>query len=156
MTRQDYWYDPSAPEANSLVVAVSAVVLNEAGEILVIERTDSGLWSIPGGAMEPGETVSQAVERELYEETGYHVRVDRLVGIFANPAHVIGYDDGEVRQEFSICFVGVVSGGQARTSDESSRVAWVRRQALRDLEVHPSILRRIDMALAGRPEPYFT
>jgi hypothetical protein len=50
----------------------------------------------------------------------------------------------------------VIDGGQARTSDESSQVRWVERQGLRDLDVHPSILRRIETALANRADPYFT
>ena len=155
MGRRDYWQDPEAPKANSLVVAVSAVILNDSGEILMIERTDSGRWSIPGGAMEPGEAVSAAVERELLEETGYQVRVDRLVGVFADPEHIIEFDDGEVRQEFSICFRGVTIGGDARTSSESSQVVWLSRDKLTDHDIHPSIHRRIEAAL-GEGTPYFT
>lgn len=156
MARQDYWHDPSAPNPTSLVVAVSAVVLDETGSILMIERTDSGLWSIPGGAVEPGETLSAALAREVYEETGYHIAITHLVGIFADPAHLIRYDDGEVRQEFSICFVATPTGGQARTSDESSQVAWIDRQRLSDLNIHPSIRRRIQTALDDQAKPYFT
>jgi ADP-ribose pyrophosphatase YjhB (NUDIX family) len=155
MSRRDYWHDPAAPKANSLVVAVSAVVLNESGEILMIERTDSGKWSIPGGGMEPGETVTAAVRRELLEETGYKVRVDRLVGVFADPEHIIEFSDGEVRQEFSICFRGAVVGGRPRTSSESSQVVWLSQANLVDHDIHPSIHRRIEAALTEGP-PYFT
>jgi ADP-ribose pyrophosphatase YjhB (NUDIX family) len=49
MPKRDYYADPESPKANSLVVAVGAVVRNERGEILLIERADNGLWALPGG-----------------------------------------------------------------------------------------------------------
>lgn len=155
MSRRDYWHDPSGPRPTSLVVAVSAVIQNDSGDVLMIERTDSGLWSIPGGSVEPGETLTAAVVREVKEETGYRVSVDRLVGVFSDPAHVIEYDDGETRQEFSICFRGTASSGTARTSDESRRVEWLACDKLGSYKIHQSIRLRIDVALSnGRP--YFT
>lgn len=155
MSRRDYWHDPSGPRPTSLVVAVSAVVQNDFGDVLMIERTDSGLWSIPGGAVEPGETLNAAVVREVNEETGYRVSVDHIVGVFSDPAHVIRYDDGETRQEFSICFQGSVSSGAARTSDESRRVEWLPCDELDSYKIHPSIRLRIDVALSNE-RPYFT
>ena len=104
MPKRDYYADPDAPKANSLVVAVGAVVRNDRGEILLIERTDNGLWALPGGAQEIGESIKDAVRREVREETGIEVEVTGLTGIYSDPAHVIAYDDGEVRQEFSLCF----------------------------------------------------
>nr|MDQ3344522.1 NUDIX domain-containing protein [Actinomycetota bacterium] len=68
MGRTEYHNDPNAPKPNSLVVAVSAVVTNDAGEILLHRRSDNELWSVPGGAMELGESISQAVAREVKEE----------------------------------------------------------------------------------------
>ena len=87
-----------ANQAGGLVVAVVAVVRNDRGEILLIERTDNGLWALPGGAQEIGESVKDAVRREVREETGIEVEVTGLTGIYSDPAHVIAYDDGEVRQ----------------------------------------------------------
>src|SRR6202035_4771581 len=104
MTRRDYLNDPNAPKANSIAVAVNAFVQNEEGRILMIHRTDNDLYSIPGGQLEPGETLTQAAVREVNEETGIDVEVTGLIGIFSNPRHVIAYSDGEVRQEFSVCF----------------------------------------------------
>lgn len=57
--RIDYYRDPDAPPANSIVVAVPAFILGEAGRLLMIQRTDNDLYSIPGGAQEVGETISQ-------------------------------------------------------------------------------------------------
>ena len=68
----------------------------------MIQRTDNDLWAVPGGAQEVGETSTEAVVREVHEETGLEVEVTGLIGIYSDPRHVIAYDDGEVRQEFSL------------------------------------------------------
>lgn len=155
MSRTDYFHDPAAPPANSVKVAVSAVVQDNQGRILLIRRSDNGKYSIPGGGLEAGETVAQAVVREVLEETGIEVDVTDLVGVFSNPDHVIAYDDGEVRQEFSVCFRAKPIGGAPRLSDESTAVEWVPLEQLRELDIHPSIMLRIRKGLEGT-DPYFT
>ncbi|WP_280351698.1 NUDIX hydrolase [Nocardia abscessus] len=156
MTRTDHYNDPNAPQANSLKVAVSAFVQDEQGRILMIHRTDNNKYSIPGGGQEVGETVSAAVVREVHEETGIDVEVTGVIGVFSDPDHVIAYDDGEVRQEFSICFSAKPIGGDTRPSAESKEVKWVAPQDLAALDIHPSIKLRIEQGFRGGPEPYFT
>ncbi|NKY48389.1 NUDIX hydrolase [Nocardia cerradoensis] len=156
MGRTDYYNDPEAPDANSIKVAVSAVVQDSAGRILMIHRTDNDKYSIPGGGLEIGESVADAVVREVKEETGIDVEVTKLVGVFSNPRHVIAFDDGEVRQEFSICFLAAPRGGQLRTSAESKEVKWVAPADLSELDIHPSVLLRIRRGLSSSSEPYFT
>ena len=63
----------------------NAIVLNEAGEVLLIRRSDNGRWCLPGGHMDYGETVAQCVTREAYEETGIEVEVERLSGVYSRP-----------------------------------------------------------------------
>lgn len=104
MARIDYFNDPNAPKANSMVPSVTAVVLNSAGHLLLVHRTDNNLWALPGGGVDLGEGVADAAVREVKEETGLDVRVTGIVGLYTNPNHVMAYDDGEVRQQFSICF----------------------------------------------------
>ncbi|WP_436492462.1 NUDIX hydrolase [Actinokineospora sp. HUAS TT18] len=156
MARRDYLNDPDAPRANSIAVAVSAFIQDEDGSILLIRRTDNDLYSIPGGQVEPGETLTQAAIRECVEETGMRVQVTNLVGIYSNPQHVIQYDDGEIRQEFSICFRATPLGGVERTSEESREVRWVAPEGLPRLPIHPSTMLRIEHALSGRPNPFYT
>lgn len=156
MGRVDYFHDPNAPKANSLRPAVSAFVQDDQGRILMIRRTDNDKYAIPGGGQEVGETLAQAVVREVEEETGVRVEVTGLVGLYSNPNHVIAYDDGEVRQEFSICFRAQPIGGELRTSNESKEVHWVDPHRLTDLDIHPSIRLRIEHGLSNRAEPYFT
>ncbi|NUT52430.1 MAG: NUDIX domain-containing protein [Saccharothrix sp.] len=156
MTRTDYLNDPNAPKPDSIRVAVSAIVQDPTGRLLMIRRTDNDKYAIPGGGQDVGETLTQAVVREVEEETGIHVEVTGLVGLYSNPNHVIAYDDGEVRQEFSICFRAQPIGGELRTSNESKEVHWVESDRLSDLDIHPSIRLRIDHGLSNRPEPHFT
>ncbi|WP_067531097.1 NUDIX hydrolase [Nocardia crassostreae] len=155
MSRIDFFNDPEAPRANSIRVAVSAVVRDDAGRLLLIHRTDNSRHSIPGGGLEIGETPVQAVVREVKEETGIDVVVTGLVGVFSNPDHVIAYDDGEVRQEFSVCFRADPIGGALRPSAESKAVEWVAPDELAARDIHPSIRLRIDRGLEYRAEPYY-
>ncbi|MGW4207166.1 NUDIX hydrolase [Lentzea sp. NPDC004789] len=156
MARVDYFHDPNAPKANSLRPAVSAFVKDEHGRILMIRRTDNDKYAIPGGQQEVGETLTQAAIRETKEETGIDVEIIGLIGLYSNPSHVIAYDDGEVRQEFSICFRAQPIGGEARTSSESKEVLWVDPCELGKIAIHPSVMLRIHHALENRAEPYFT
>ncbi|MGW7050803.1 NUDIX hydrolase [Streptomyces sp. NPDC054887] len=154
MARVDYFNDPNAPKANSIVPSVTAVALSEAGEVLLIHKTDNDLWALPGGGVDVGESAAHAAVRETREETGFDVEVTGLVGLYTNPAHVIAYDDGEVRQQFSICFTARIVGGRMRTSSESKEVAFVHPSRLDDLNIHPSMRLRIDHGLADKPQPY--
>ena len=156
MARTDHFNDPDAPRPNSIVIAVSAFVLDEDNQLLMIRRTDNGYYALPGGRHELGETMTQTVVRETQEETGMIVEVTSLVGIYSNPEHVMAYDDGEVRQEFSICLRARPVGGTPRTSDESSEVVWVPRKELAGIEVHPSIRLRIDHGFRTDAPPYYT
>jgi ADP-ribose pyrophosphatase YjhB (NUDIX family) len=142
-----------APKANRLVPAASAIVLDEAGRILLHKRTDNEYWSIPGGAMEPGETIAETIVREVREETGIEASVEKLLGVYSNPRHVSVYDGGEVRRQFSVCFLCHAVGGELRTSTESSEVRFVEMAETGDLPIHPSIRLRIQHYTENRPEP---
>ncbi|MGW6419554.1 NUDIX hydrolase [Streptomyces sp. NPDC055055] len=154
MARIDHFNDPNAPKANSIVPSVTVAARNEAGAVLLIHKTDNDLWALPGGGVDVGESVAAAAVRETKEETGLDVEVTGLVGIYTNPAHVIAYDDGEVRQQFSICFTAKITGGDLRTSSESKEVAFVSPERLDELNIHPSMRLRIDRALSDETEPY--
>ncbi|MFC5751686.1 NUDIX domain-containing protein [Actinomadura rugatobispora] len=143
--RIDYYDDPNAPKANSLVPSVNVVVENDKGEILMIRRTDNENWALPGGAIDLGESVAQAAIRETKEETGIDVEVTGLVGIYSDPKHVIRYtSNNEVRQEFSILLAALPFGGRMRRSAESSSVEWVPIDAnLLSRQMDQSMRRRI-------------
>jgi ADP-ribose pyrophosphatase YjhB (NUDIX family) len=154
MSRTDYYHDPEAPPANSLVPSTTVAVRDEAGRLLLIHKIDNDFWALPGGGMELGESIADAAVREVAEETGLTVELTGLVGIYTDPGHVMAYDDGEVRQEFSVCFHARVTAGEAREDgSETKEVRWVEPAAVPDLSIHPSMRRRVDDALAGRSAP---
>ncbi|CAN5401061.1 NUDIX domain-containing protein [soil metagenome] len=153
MTRIDHLDDPNAPKATRVVPAASAVVADE-GRILLAKRTDSGQWTIPGGGMKPGETIALTAIREVKEETGVDVEVLSIVGIYSNPNHVVEYADGEVRQQFSVCFACRPIGGELATSDETADIGYFSADEIERMDIHPSIRLRIGHYLEGRPEPY--
>ena len=68
--RIDYLNDPAAPKANSIVPSANVIVVNNRGEILLIRRTDNGNWAVPGGGIDPGESITDTAVRETLEETG--------------------------------------------------------------------------------------
>jgi 8-oxo-dGTP pyrophosphatase MutT (NUDIX family) len=147
--RIDYYDDPNAPAANSLVPSVNVVVANEAGEILLIRRTDNDNWSLPGGAIDLGESLPQAGIRETKEETGIDCEITGLVGIYTDPKHVLHYtSNDEVRQEFTVVLTGSPVGGQPTPSDESSEVRWVPPADLLGYAMHQSMRHRLERYLA--------
>ncbi|GHG29816.1 NUDIX hydrolase [Streptomyces zaomyceticus] len=155
MSRIDYFRDPAAPKANSVVPSVTVVVRDDKGRLLLIHKTDNDLWALPGGGHDIGERIGGTAVREVREETGIEVEVDNIVGLYTDPDHVLAYDDGEVRQQFSICFRAHPVGGSLRTSSESKEVRWVNPADLDDLDIHPSMRLRIRHGLdESRREPY--
>lgn len=155
MARTEYFNDPDAPKPNAIVVAATVFLLDEDKRVLLIRRTDNGLWAIPGGAQEFGEYIAETAIRETLEETGVQIEVAGLVGIYTNPHHVVAYTDGEVRQQFSICFRARYVGGKPTPSSESSEVRWVRRDELTTLPIHPSMMLRINHGYdQGAAAPY--
>lgn len=154
MGRIDYIDDPAAPAINSVVPSVVAIVRDDQGRVLMIHKTDNDRWALPGGGHEPGESIADTVVREVKEETGYDVEVEALTGTYTNPGHVIAYDDGEVRQQFSIAFRARLVGGEKRTSSESSEVEWVEPEQIKELNLHPSMQLRLQHALENSPRPH--
>ena len=122
--------------------------------MLLIRRTDNDLWALPGGAQDFGEYIAETATRETREETGIDIEVTGVVGIYTNPNHIVAYSDGEARQQFSICFHAQYLGGEPKTSDESSKVAWVSQAELDKLNIHPSMRLRIDHGYEHRSDPY--
>jgi 8-oxo-dGTP pyrophosphatase MutT (NUDIX family) len=155
--RIDYYDDPEAPTATSLVPSVNVVVVNEAGEILLICRTDNGNWALPGGAVDLGESVAQAAIRETLEESGIECAVTGITGIYSDPRHVILYtSNGEVRQEFSIVLTVRPLAGQPTASSESSEVRWVPAPEIFGYRMDRSMRIRISGFLTHNESPVIT
>jgi ADP-ribose pyrophosphatase YjhB (NUDIX family) len=144
MGRRDYEDDPNAPAANSLVPAASTIVVDDSGRILLQRRRDNGMWALPGGAMNIGESLPECAVRETREETGFDVEIIGIVGTYTNPRHVFAYDDGEVRQEFSVCFLARPVAGQLAVSEESTDVRWFQPAEVDAFPMVPGIRKRVN------------
>ena len=67
--------------------STNGAIFNEKGEILLQRRADNGYWGLPGGKVDIGESVEQGAIREVLEETGLHVTIKRLIGVYSDPQH---------------------------------------------------------------------
>jgi 8-oxo-dGTP pyrophosphatase MutT (NUDIX family) len=105
------------------LVAATAIVRDGAGRFLLHRRTDNRRWSLPGGAIEPGESVAAAAERETHEETGYRVHAQRVLGVDSRPdrRQLVHYPDGNVVRYVSIT-VDCKLDTTAHPLDEHGRV----------------------------------
>jgi 8-oxo-dGTP diphosphatase len=103
------------------VLCAGAVVTDAAGRLLLIQRghePEAGLWSLPGGRLEPGETAEQAMIREVREETGLTVQPVRLLGEVEQPGlagAVVVISD----------YLAEVTGGRLAAGDDAADVRWV-------------------------------
>jgi 8-oxo-dGTP pyrophosphatase MutT (NUDIX family) len=149
MGRLEYWNDPDAPIPNSLVPACGVLTIDEDGRVLLQQRRDTGQWAIPMGKMELGETPIQCAIRETREETGVLVATTGLLGIFSDPAHVVAYTDGEIRQEYEVILLGHPVSGAPAANDEASAVDWFTPDQLAELDIHPTQRRQLDHYLHG-------
>jgi 8-oxo-dGTP pyrophosphatase MutT (NUDIX family) len=105
-------------------LACSATLFNTGRDkVLLTRRTDNGQWCLPGGHIDPGETVSEGCEREVWEETGLKVCVTHLTGIYSNPHELIVYPDAKV-QVISMNFNVKHLDGQISLSSETTSIDW--------------------------------
>jgi 8-oxo-dGTP pyrophosphatase MutT (NUDIX family) len=141
-----------------LLPGVSAVVLRgdlEPGRmhLLLTRRSDTGLWSLPAGIVEPSEQPAAAILRELLEETRITAEVDRLALLRTDPDVV--YPNGDRCQFVAMCFRCRYVSGQAQVGDEESTdVAWFRADELPE-ELNDIQRRRISCAMQERDDCVF-
>lgn len=111
--------------------SVSAVIFDRRGRLLLQQRSDGGQWGLPGGSVEVGESLTDAVHREVKEETGLTVAVRRLVGVYSAPAlQIVRYPDGNVWHYVNVCFECTTRGGVLTTGDETLDLRYFALSAL--------------------------
>jgi len=112
--------ETNAERALAVRPSVSALIFDRRERLLLQQRSDGGQWGLPGGSVEIGESVSEAVVREVREETGLTVTVRRLVGVYSDPRlQIVRYPSGHVWHYVNVCFECAVRGGQLTTCDET-------------------------------------
>lgn len=143
-----------ATDPTDVRLSVSAVVRPHRGadEILLMQRSDNGCWGLPGGYVEPGESVVDATAREVLEETGVRVEVGALIGVYSDPARqVIEYDGGDRVQAVNLCFEGLAVGqGEPTTPEETLATGTFPADALPEPRVPIHDVRIADALDAGR------
>ena len=127
-----------------LRVGCSAVIFDETGEkVLLTRRADNGLWCVPGGGMESGESAAEACEREVWEETGLSVRVTRLVGVYSNPDQLVVYPDGNRAHFVVMGFEAEIVGGEPGLSNEVTEVGFFSLKAIESMSMHGQHRQRV-------------
>jgi 8-oxo-dGTP pyrophosphatase MutT (NUDIX family) len=108
------------------LVYTTSLVLDDTGRILVQRRYDFDWLSVPGGALEVGEGLRACAAREVFEETGLRVEVERLVGVFSHPDYNLHYPNGDLVQPWTVCVVAQPVGGELHPDgSETLNVAWM-------------------------------
>jgi ADP-ribose pyrophosphatase YjhB (NUDIX family) len=126
-----------------LLPSVSAHIFDAAGRLLLVQQRESGVWSTPGGVLEPDERPADAVVRETREETGLRVEPEALAGAYGGPEFVVRYPNGDEVQYAIMAFRCRVVGGELRPDgEEVSSVQYWNAAQLATLPM-PTWLQRI-------------
>jgi ADP-ribose pyrophosphatase YjhB (NUDIX family) len=135
-----------------IALCTTAVVFDEGrGRILLTRRADNGRWCLPGGHVDPGETVAESCAREVLEETGLKVRPTRLIGVYGDPDWVVDYGDGKHHQIVALCLEAEREGGEPGPSGETLASGFFSIGEIAGMDVMEHHRERIADALAGAP-----
>ena len=123
-------------------VSVAGVIVDADGRALLIKRRDNGRWEPPGGVLEPGETIPEALEREVREETGLTI---------AHPAHLTGVYKNMSRLVVALVFRCEANGGRLTTGDETQALHWATSDEVTALTDEAYAVRVLDALNAPTP-----
>jgi 8-oxo-dGTP pyrophosphatase MutT (NUDIX family) len=115
-------------------VGCSASIFDEQGRIFLTRRADNGQWCLPGGGMESGESVTEACVREVWEETGLHIHVKRLVGVYSHSDQLVVYADGNKAHIVALHFEAEIIGGEPILSNETTDFGYFAMDDIQSLE----------------------
>ena len=110
-----------------LMVGAAVLILDEQKRLLLMKRSDSGYWGIPGGAVEPGEVVEEAARRETLEETNLRVSEMSLFGVFSGPELYYKYPNGDEVYNVTIVYLSHDVSGEIQLNHEHSEWRWFAR-----------------------------
>lgn len=137
-------------------LGVTAAILDRGGErLLLTRRSDNGEWCMPGGAVDPGESLADACVREAREEVGVEIRVTRLLGTYSSPDVVVVYPDGNRAQIVAALFRAEILDGTPTLSDEVTELGFFTRAEAAALTVIPTQRERLAEAFDGTGDPFF-
>jgi len=113
----------------------SAAIFDEQGRVLLTKRQDNGQWCLPSGGVEPGESVAEGCEREVWEETGLKVRVKRFVGVYSHPDQLTVYSETDMFQIVALHFETEIVDGELGLSDETSDFGYFTMDEIEELDM---------------------
>jgi ADP-ribose pyrophosphatase YjhB (NUDIX family) len=147
-----YLYDSRIGQTAEVRVGCSAIIWDEQREkLLLTQRSDNGRWCLPGGALDPGENVEECCVREVLEETGLVVQIERLVGVYSTPHRITVYADGNRYQIISLSFEAKLVSGEMMLSNETTNIGYFSLDKIRDMDVMEPHLERIEDAIPRQP-----
>jgi len=136
MPSRFFYRSASAPAPNRPPSLGVVALLERDGALLLDCRSDSGRWGLIGGAVEPDESLAEALRREVAEETGLAVRHYALFGTFSDPSRIIHYPDDTIVRIVTLAYrVTVAPDATPRLSDEATALRFFSREALHDLDI---------------------
>lgn len=148
-------YGPRLGKEGKLRFGCSAVIFDEARtKVLLTRRADNGLWCVPGGAMESGESAAEACEREVFEETSLRVRVRRIVGVYSNPDQLIIYPDGNKVHIVVVGFEAEIIGGELGLSNETTEAGYFSLTEMESMSMHGKHKERVEDAFSNQTEAF--
>lgn len=134
-----------------LRLGCSATIFDAAREkVLLTRRSDNGEWCLPGGGVDAGESVAEACEREVWEETGLKARVTRLVGVYSDPHRLIVYPDGHQVQIVALNFEAEILEGEPGLSNETTAWGYFTLEQAAELTLLAGHLERLRDAFSGQ------
>ncbi len=144
-------HDNRAGKLGTLALGCAAAIFDATRQkVLLVRRLDNGLWCLPGGHMDAGESVAEACAREVFEETGLQIEVGKLIGVYSNPHRRVDYPDGKRVQSVVLTFEAQPLGGELRNSDETSAYGWFSPAEIDSLELMDGHRARIADAYANQ------
>ncbi len=144
-----------AGKQGTIRLGCSAVLFNSSRDmVLLTRRADNGKWCLPGGRIDPGETVAEGCEREVLEETGLIVRVTKLTGIYSEPDLLVIYPDNNRVQIVSVNFEVAQIGGTPRLSGETTDIRYFSTKEAVGMDLFHNHAQRIKDALTGQQEAF--
>ena len=147
-------YGDRLGKQGKLRLGCSAIIFDENKRVLLTRRTDNGQWCLPGGAIDSGESAAEACIREVWEETGLHVRVKRLVGVYSDPNQLVIYPDANKVFVVALSFEVAIVGGELGLSNETTDAGFFSVTEMDALTMLGNHKLRVEDALMNRAEAF--
>jgi len=138
------------------VPTVSVIVIDDSGRVLLVRHVEGNLWTTPGGMIEPLEVPADAAVRETWEETGLHVELTRLLGVFGGPLFRARYGNGDEIAFVSTVFLARPVGGTLKPDgEETLETRYFAPADLASLPMKRHVPPVLAIAFAGAPDAHF-